>query len=126
MATESSFMSTKNLVESVKELNTLIRELKYEEALNRFYSAEIVSVENENQPTNGLTAYRNAAKKYLSHISNYSAQLKNQIISDDIVVTEWHYKFQHKEWGVWDRTQISVQRWKDGKIVHERHHYKTD
>jgi SnoaL-like protein len=126
MAIKNSFMSTKNLAELVKELNTLIRELKYEEALDRFYSTEIVSVENENPPMNGLAAYRNAAKKYLSDISNYSAQLKNQIIGDDIVVTEWHYKFQHKEWGAWDRTQISVQRWKDGKIVHERHHYKTD
>lgn len=108
------------------ELNSLIFQLRYDEALNKFYADEIVTVENEEPPTIGLAPYRICTKKYQENISNYSAELKNCIVSENISVCEWHYKFDHKKWGKWDLTQISVQRWKDGKIIHERHHYKTD
>jgi hypothetical protein len=70
-----------------------------------------------------LPAYRESAKRYLNSISNPSAKLLNVLISDDMSVTEWRYTFEHKEWGKWDAVQLSVQRWRNGKIVHERHHY---
>ena len=116
-------MTKEQLTLSVNEQNSLIKELKYLQALDKFYSEEIISVENENPPIVGLAEYRKAGIKFLANTSNYSAELKNVIISDDMSVIEWHYKFNHKEWGIWDRAQISIQRWKDGKIVHERHHY---
>ena len=120
-------MSRADLVAKLDQLNQLIRELKYQEALDRFYSDELITVENENPPTIGLAAYREAGKKYLGDITGYNAELKDSIITDeDISVTMWHYQFQHREWGSWNRVQVSVQRWKDGKIIHERHHYKTD
>jgi hypothetical protein len=112
-----------DLTESVKQLAGLIREFKFYEALDRFYSEDIVTIENENPPTVGLPAYRLGAKTYLESISNASAELMNVIVSDGITVMEWRYKFDHKKWGKWDKVQISVQRWRDGKIVHERHHY---
>ena len=112
-----------SLEKSVNELSNLIREFRFQEALDRFYAEDIITVENENPPTIGLDAYRLGAKKYLGNISNASAELLNVIVSDDITVMHWHYKFDHKEWGRWDKVQISVQRWKDGKITHERHHY---
>ena len=115
----------KDLKKAVTELNELIRQFKFQEALDEFYDESIVSHENENPPIVGLKAYREAAKAYLDSISNQSAELKGVIVSDQIVVTEWHYKFDHKTWGKWDAIQISVQRWKEGKIVHERHHYAT-
>jgi hypothetical protein len=116
-------MKTPDLSLLVDELNAMVSRFRFEEALERFYDENVVSVENENPPTIGLPAYRAAAKKYLSSISNQSAKLLNVIVSDDMSVTEWHYKFDHKEWGKWDAVQISLQRWKNGKIVHERHHY---
>jgi len=71
----------------------------------------------------GLANYKAAGQKFMDSISNYVATLKNVIISDGITVTEWHCSFDHKQAGPWNRVQVSVQRWKDGKIVHERHHY---
>ena len=111
------------LTELVNELNSLIKNFRFEEALDRFYDEDAILAENENPPVAGLVNYRVAAKKFIGNTSNYSASLKNVIVSDNISVSEWHYEFDHKEWGKWDRTQISVQRWKNGKIVHERHHY---
>jgi hypothetical protein len=91
--------------------------------LMNFMDESIISCENEDKPIVGLENYRIVARKFLDNISNNSANLKNVIISDNISVCEWHYKFDHKEWGRWDKLQLSVQRWKNGKIIHERHYY---
>ena len=111
------------LEQSVHELTNLVGKFRFDEAFDKFYSPDIVSLENEESPIVGLDAYREAGKKYLASISNQSAKLLNVIVSDGISVTEWRYTFDHKEWGHWDKIQVSVQRWKDGKIIHERHYY---
>ena len=112
-----------NLTEIVNELNHFIKEYRFLEALDRFYDEGVITVENEETPTVGLLAYREAAKRYIDSVSNYSAELKSVITSDNMTVCEWHYKFDHKQWGKWDCIQLSLQRWKNGKIIHERHHY---
>jgi len=111
------------LTKSISELTDLVAKFKFDEAFDKFYSPEIVSAENEDPPIVGLNAYREAGKKYLANISNQRAELLSVIASDGITVTEWRYVFDHKEWGHWDKVQVSVQRWKDGKIIHERHYY---
>ena len=118
-----SLMKNIDLAARVSELNNLIHEMRFEEALNEFYDEATISVENEDQTTIGLEFYRESARRYLGSVTNYSANLLNVIVSDNITVTEWHYQFDHAEWGHWDMRQISVQRWRHGKIVHERHHY---
>lgn len=121
----SLLITVKTLRENIAELNSLIIQYRYEEALDKFYDEAIVTHENERQPIVGLIAYKEMARKvFLDNVSNYSAAMTNQIISGDIVVSEWHYKFDHKLWGKWDKIQVSVQRWKKGRIVHERHHYE--
>ena len=116
-------MTTHNLKEAVNELNDLIIQFKFVEALDKFYDEQIITHENENPPISGLEAYRKNAKLFLENISNQSAELINVIISDDMSVAEWHYKFDHKLWGRWDCRQLSLQCWRNGKIVFERHHY---
>lgn len=112
------------LQKNINELIALIVQYKYAEALDKFYDENIITHENEDTPVIGLAAYKKRAEEiFYNNVSNYSAELKNIIISDDLSATEWHYRFDHKIWGHWDKIQLSVQRWKDGKIIHERHHY---
>lgn len=109
-----------------KNLQSLIHhicDLKFQEALDELYDDSVVTCENEEPPIVGLDAYKEAGKQFQRDVSNYSAHLKAILISGNISVCEWHYQFDHAKWGHWDKSQISVQRWKDGKIVHERHHY---
>jgi hypothetical protein len=114
-----------NLKKCVEELNALIRQCRFEEALEKFYDDGVVTQENEEFMTNGLLILKAADKKFLNNVSNFSAEELNTIVSDDMSVTEWQYKFDHKVMGSWCYKQLSLQRWKDGKIIHERHHYKT-
>ena len=114
----------RNLGDTIHELNSLIVLYMYEEALDKFYDENIVIHENEDAPVVGLSAYKERAKKiFYNNVSNYSAKLLNVIVSNELTACEWHYQFDHKIWGHWDKIQLSVQRWKDGKIIHERHYY---
>jgi hypothetical protein len=115
-----------NLKEIVNEFNNLVQEQKWEEALNRFYNEDLTSADNEGEPTKGLPAMKKGLEDFLANTSDVKLALKNVVVSDDMSVTEWHYIFTHKQWGNFDYDQLSLQRWKDGKIIHERHHYKTD
>jgi hypothetical protein len=114
-----------NLKEKVAAFNQLVQAFNYAEAHEHFYDDNLVKHENEDAPTIGLKQHKEEMLKFLASISNYSAQIKNTIVSDDISVTEWHYIFDHQEWGHREFDEVSVQRWKNGKIIHERHHYKT-
>jgi hypothetical protein len=115
----------KNLKKTVNQFNVLVQQLKFEEALNKFYDENAVSVENEETPTVGFVALHEASKSFLNECQNLSAEIVNTIVSEDIdlSVTEWHYKFTHPHIGIFDSNQLSVQRWKNGKIIHERHNH---
>jgi folate-binding Fe-S cluster repair protein YgfZ len=114
-----------NLKTLVTEFTALVQGFKYAEAHEKFYDENLVKHENEDAPSIGLKQHKEEMVKFLADISNYAVTHKNTIISDDISVIEWHYIFDHKEWGHKEFDEVSVQRWKNGKIIHERHHYKT-
>ncbi|MGD1840298.1 MAG: nuclear transport factor 2 family protein [Thermonemataceae bacterium] len=118
-------MSTINK-EIIAAFNQLVENFEYDKAFDRFYHNTFVKHENENAPIVGLTPNRKAMQGFLAAISNQRATLLNLVISDDMSVAEWRYQFDHKDWGKKDFRQLSVQRWREGKIIHERHHYKTE
>jgi hypothetical protein len=115
-----------NLKDTVNEFNSLIQNQQWEEALDKFYDENLVSADNEGAPITGLPAMKKALAGFVSNSSDMKLVLKNVIVSDDMSVTQWRYSFNHALWGKFDQEQLSLQRWKDGKIIHERHHYKTD
>ena len=115
-----------NLKEKVDKLNKLVANFEYETAHNQFYHNDLVKHENEDAPTIGLDNHKKEMEVFLSKISNHSAKLLNVMVSTDVSVSEWHYQFDHEEWGKRDFKETSIQRWNDGKIIHERHLYKTE
>lgn len=107
----------------VEEYIALLKAFKYSDALDQFYDENLVKHENEDAPTIGLTAHRAEVEQFFNTTSHHHATVKNVIISDDVSVIEWYYEFDHKKFGHLKLNQVSVQRWKNGKIIHERHHY---
>ncbi|MGE5846057.1 MAG: nuclear transport factor 2 family protein [Ignavibacteria bacterium] len=118
-------MQKRNLNEIVQELNALIKQCRFEEALDEFYDQNVVTQENEDATTEGIEVLKTADRKFKNNVTGFTAEPLNSIINDDMSVTEWQYKFDHKIMGSWCYKQLSLQRWKDGKVIHERHHYKT-
>ena len=51
------------------------------------------------------------------------ADVKAVAVGDGVSMVEWFFDYTHQDWGSRAYHQVSVQRWKDGKIVHERFCY---
>jgi len=118
-------MLNNNLTNKVNDLNKLVSNFNYLAAHEKYYHQNLVKHENEDAPTLGLDNHKKEMEVFLSKISNNSAKVLDVIISDNISITEWQYQFDHAEWGKRDFREVSIQRWEEGKIIHERHLYKT-
>jgi len=112
------------LEKNINDLNSLIEQDKELEAFEKHYSEDIVMQENENAPTSGKAENRRRLQAFVNNIVEFrSASAKEVAIGNDVTMTAWHFDYTHKEWGVRNYKQVSVQKWKDGKIIHEQFFY---
>ncbi|MEE3717087.1 SnoaL-like domain-containing protein [Tumidithrix elongata RA019] len=66
----------------------------------------------------------NAALDFFSKVTEFrGAEVKAVAYGEDVIISEWFVDYTHAEWGKVTHDQVSVQRWKDGKVVHERFYY---
>ncbi len=115
-------MST--IKEKITELNDLVLAGKALDAFDKFYHIGVVMQENENQPTIGKEENRKRELEFFSNIADFrSATVKGVTIGDEMSAVIWHYDYTHKQWGVRNYSQVSVQHWQDGKIIREQFFY---
>jgi hypothetical protein len=115
-------MST--LLEKISDLNDLVLQGKPLDAFEKYYHDEVVMQENENPPTIGKTANRLREQEFFNSITEfrYAKPLK-VTVGEGITMVQWQYDYTHKDWGVKNYTQVSVQEWKEGKIIKEQFFY---
>lgn len=112
------------LLEKISDLNDLVLRGKVMEAFEKFYHEEVVMQENENAPTMGKPANRKREQEFLSSLVEFRAAKPLKVAAgENITVVEWQYDYTHKDWGVRNYTQVSVQEWKDGQIIKEKFYY---
>jgi hypothetical protein len=112
------------LKEKISELNQLVLAGKALEAFERFYHPEISMQENENAATIGKEANRQREIDFFNNITEFrGAEVKGIALNDNFSTVIWHYDYTHKEWGIRNYTQVSVQHWKDGLIIKEQFFY---
>jgi hypothetical protein len=112
------------LKEKITELNQLVLAGKALDAFEKFYHPDVVMQENENAPTVSKEANRKRELEFFANITEFrGAQVKGITTGEDISTVIWHYDYTHKEWGVRNYTQVSVQHWKDGLIIKEQFFY---
>ena len=113
-----------HLRELVEDLNSMILEGRALEAFEKYYAEDVVMQENARPPTIGKDANREREREFFSKIVELrGADVKAVAVGDDVTMVEWFFDYTHKEWGRRTYHQVAVQRWKDGKIVHERFYY---
>ncbi len=112
------------LLENISDLNHLVLQGKAMEAFEKYYHEEVVMQENENPPTVGKAANRQREQAFFAAIREFrGAQPLKVTVGDGITMVEWHYDYTHHDWGVRNYRQISVQEWRDGKIIKEKFYY---
>jgi hypothetical protein len=117
-------MTKTEINEAISSLNSMLLEGRMMEAFEKFYHDDVIMQENCLPPTVSKALNRERELEFLSNITEFrSADVKAAVVGDDISYVIWHYDYTHKEWGVKNYTQVSVQRWKDGKIINEQFIY---
>jgi hypothetical protein len=112
------------LLEKISGLNDLVLQGKALEAFDIYYDDDVVMQENENPPTVGKETNRKREEQFFSSITEFrSAKPLRVTVGEGITMVQWHYDYTHKDWGVRNYIQVSVQEWKSGKIIREQFFY---
>ena len=112
------------LLEKIDDLNDLVLQGKALEAFEKYYHDEVIMQENESSPTIGKEANRQREKEFFSSITEFrTAQPLKITVGEGVSMVQWHYDYTHRDWGVRNYSQVSVQEWKDGKIIKEQFFY---
>ncbi|MBS1556084.1 MAG: nuclear transport factor 2 family protein [Bacteroidetes bacterium] len=108
----------------LEELNQLVLQGKALEAFDKFYHPQVVMQENEQSPTVGKQANRLREEAFFNSISEFrGANVLAQAVNGNVSFVTWKYDYTHREWGVRNYTQVSVQHWQDGLIIKEQFFY---
>lgn len=117
-------MTRTQIEQSLREMNALIQQGRLMDAFETYYHDEVVMQENEEAPTISKTENRKRELQFLNDVVEFrKGEVKGVGIGDDMSFVLWEYDYTHKEWGEKNYQQVSVQHWKDGKIIHEKFIY---
>lgn len=115
-----------NLLEKVSDLNDLVLQGRALEAFEKYYDDQVVMQENEAPPTVGKEANRNREVEFYSKIVELrTARPLKVSVGQGVTMVEWYYDYTHSEWGERNYSQVSVQEWREGKIINEKFYYNA-
>lgn len=117
-------MSTTNLQQRLNDLFGCIRQGKIIDAMNEFYDQDTVMQENANPPTKGLAANVEREKQFMSGVKEWKGfTVTASGVGDNVTFYESTSDFVTTGGVPVHVEQVSVAKWKNGKIVHERFYY---
>lgn len=118
--------TTTNLKAAFEDITNLVLQGKAMEAFEKYYGDDVVMQENENPEVVGKEANRQREVDFFSKLVEFhGATVKGVAYGEDLIISEWFLDYTHADWGRRTYDQVSVQRWKDGKVVHERFYYAS-
>lgn len=119
-------MSTQNLQQRLNDLFGYIRQGKILEAMNEFYDKETVMRDNSNPPTKGLAANIEREKQFMSGVKEWKGfNVTASAVGDNVTCYECTLDFIATSGQAVHMEQVSVAKWNNGRIVHERFYYDT-
>ncbi len=117
-------MSTANLHQRLQDLLNHIRQGKIIEAMNEFYDKGTVMQENANPPTKGLDTNIEREKQAMSGVKELKGfTVTASGVGDNVTFYESTSDYVTTGGEPGHVEQVSVAKWKNGKIVHERFYY---
>ncbi len=117
-------MSTTNLQQRLQDLFRYVREGRILDAMNEFYDKDTVMQENANPPTKGLAANIEREKQFLSMVKEWKGfDVPTMGVGEGVTFYENAVDFIATDGKPVHMEQVAVQKWRNGKIVHERFYY---
>lgn len=119
-------MTTGTLQQRLQGLFDHIRTGKIVEAMNEFYDPDAVMQDNANPPTKGLAANIEREKQFLNGVKEWKGfHVTASAVGENVTLYECVMEFIATNGQPVRLEQVSVAKWNNGKIVHERFYYDT-
>lgn len=113
-----------DLKAAFEDIKQLVLQGNAMQAFEKYYGEDVVMQENENLPTVGKAANRQREEEFFAKVVEFrGVQVKNIAFGENVIISEWFLDYTHQDWGKRTYNQVSVQEWKDGKVVRERFYY---
>jgi hypothetical protein len=106
---------------NVRKLNEMIVNKQIVDAFEQFYGDDVVMVEAGGEPIAGKAANGERERAFVNGLTKWDARLVSSAVdeSNGTALNEWVLTWDHSAWGAVTARQVAVQRWRDGRIVHE-------
>jgi ketosteroid isomerase-like protein len=93
-------------------------------AFEKYYAEDVVMQENEEPPRKGKAVNRKFEKDFFDNIEQiHGGKVLGSAVNGDISFSEWEYDLTFKGGPRTTLKQVSVRRWADGKVIHEKFYY---
>lgn len=113
-----------DLKAAFEDIKQLVLQGNAMQAFEKYYGEDVVMQENQNLPTVGKAANRQREEEFFAKVVEFrGAQVKNVAFGENVIISEWFLDYTHQDWGKRTYDQVSVQEWKDEKVVRERFYY---
>jgi ketosteroid isomerase-like protein len=115
-----------NIADRVADLLRYIQGGRIIEAMNEFYAEDTEMQENRNAPMRGLAANIEREKQFLAQVKEWRGfDVQATAVHGDVSFIESTMDFVATNGAEVHLEQVSVARWRNGKIVHERFYYDS-
>ena len=124
----SATLQQTSIRDRVEDLNQMILNGQILDAFDKYYAQDVVMADNFSGNREGFKACREFEESFVANLKEFRGAEVQHIEVDEesgLAFVKWHFDYVHEEWGHMDYVQVAVQRWKDGKIVHERFLYDS-
>ena len=106
---------------NVQELVDLVLANRALEAFEQHYAEDCTMQELDGSTRVGKSANRVHEREFLSKITQVRAfACDGFVVSGDTAFVVWRLDVDHAAYGTMKMSEVAIQRWRDGKIVHER------
>lgn len=107
------------------QLNSMILSGKVMEAFEQFYSDDVAMQENSEAPSVGKPANRERELAFFAKVEQFhGTKMLSSAFAGDTGFAEWEYDLTFRGAPRFIMSQVSVRKWKDGKVVHERFYHQ--
>jgi len=115
-----------SVLQDAKDLHGMATSGQAMEALDKYYADDVVIVEGDGSTRNGKEEQRAAVQQWMGMVSEIHGGGVESMAADEeagVVFKETWIEATFAQGGRAKLEQVAVQRWKDGKVVHERFYH---
>src|SRR3954467_13903891 len=113
-----------NKLELDSQIHPLLIAGQNKEAFLKFYDENVVAQENDEPERKGREQWMQAREAMAANITKLDSRMIANAANGDVSFSEWSIDAEIKGMGAMKMNQVSVRRWKNGRVVRERFYHK--